>query len=408
MVSTLSHIKSLRLIDWNTSSMLRNKKVSTVELARDFSVRYFIEGQVRKFGDQIKISITLLDIESGDHLWQDSLKGTMEDIFDIQEQCSAMVVAGLELHLSKEEKVKVRGNPTRDAEAYELFLKASEYFNRNTHSDFERALSLYEEAARRDPSFSTVYGSIARSSQALYRFYTPSEAHLARAESAAARLRELAGETAEYFSVMSHLSLLRGDYEAAMRLALRAVEVDPEYTGGYDVLAWVYRTLGKRAEAAQACEEAVRRQGDSPVRHYNFLTSLRDVGDSPEAKERLRQAAEQVIVIFERHVRLNPDDYGARAQLAIVFQMADREADALTEAEILAAMQTLDANALYNLACLYLHCRQPDRGMSILRRSTESGYSDFQNMQNDPDLDPLRGRPDFQELMKSLEEKRDG
>src|ERR1700733_6051005 len=145
MVNTLSNVKALKVIDWNTSSMLKNKKVRTVELAKDFSVRYFIEGQVRKSGEQIKISMNLLDIETGDHLWQDSLRGIMDDIFDIQEKCAAKVLDGLKLHLTKEEQEKVKKKPTENAEAYELYLKGLEYGNRRTKSDYERALALFEE-----------------------------------------------------------------------------------------------------------------------------------------------------------------------------------------------------------------------------------------------------------------------
>src|SRR6185503_8235849 len=123
LVSTLSNVKSLRLIDWNTSRMLKNKSLKTVELAREFEVRYFIEGQVRKFGDQIKISITLLDIETGDHLWQDSLTGTMQEVFNIQETVAKNVVGGLKLHLTQKEQLRIGRKQTTSAEAYELYLK---------------------------------------------------------------------------------------------------------------------------------------------------------------------------------------------------------------------------------------------------------------------------------------------
>ncbi|MEP7235873.1 MAG: TIR domain-containing protein, partial [Ignavibacteriota bacterium] len=132
LVNSLSNVKALKIIDWNTSRMFKERKTKTVELAKEFSVQYFIEGQVRKFGDQIKISVNLLDIETGDHLWQDSLRGTMDDIFDIQEQVASNVLKGLKIHLTKDEKVKIEKKPTENPEAYELFLKGGEYFERQT------------------------------------------------------------------------------------------------------------------------------------------------------------------------------------------------------------------------------------------------------------------------------------
>ena len=245
MVGSLSHVKALRVIDWNTSRMLKNKAVKTVELAREFSVRYFIEGQVRKFGDQIKISITLLDIETGDHLWQDSLRGVMNDIFDIQEQCAEKVLAGLKLHLSKDEGEQVAKKPTENAEAYELLLKARDYHSRGTRSDVERALTVFEEVVRLDPRFAMAYAMIANTCAELNYNYGRSEALLERAKAAAGKIKELEGETAQYFRIMGVIRHSSGDAEGAIVYALRAVNIDPTYAQSYDTLGIAYQTLGR-------------------------------------------------------------------------------------------------------------------------------------------------------------------
>jgi adenylate cyclase len=403
MVNSLSHVKALKVIDWNTSRMLKSKAVKTVELAREFSVRYFIEGQVRKFGDQIKISMTLLDIETGDHLWQDSLRGVMNDIFDIQEQCAEKVLSGLKLHLTKEETEKVKKKPTENAEAYELYLKANEYYERATRPDFERALALFEEAVRQDPGFAAAYASIANTFTALYRAYSRSEALLERAEAAASMVKELKGETAQYFWVMSNITLSRGDAQGALRLASRAVETDPTYDSGYDALGFAYKALGCHEEAVHAWEEYVRLRENSTTAHFNLLMGLNELGSSPEAKERLTQAAERAIPVYERHVRLNPDDYNAWVELANVYWMAGRVPEALAETEKLSAVESLDGSALYNLACLYLHLQDTERCMTMLRRSVEKGFRGIEHFKRDPDLDTLRGREEFEALLRELE-----
>ncbi|MEI8134135.1 MAG: TIR domain-containing protein [bacterium] len=405
MVNSLSHVKALKVIDWNTSRMLKNKSVKTVELAREFEVRYFIEGQVRKFGDQIKISITLLDIETGDHLWQDSLRGVMNDIFDIQEQCAEKVLAGLKLHLTKEEAERVTKKPTENAEAYEMDLKAQEYFSRRNRSDFERALALYEEAVRRDPGFAMAHASIANICQELYRLYNRSEVLRERSEAAAKKIKELEGETAQYFWVMGRITLSRGDAEGALNFARRAVEADPAYSPGYDTLAFAYQSLGRLEEAALAREELVHLRENDTYPHFNLLVSLNELGSSPEAKERLKKAAERAIPLFERHVRLNPDDYNAQVSLATIYAWAERGPEAHTEAEKLSAIESLDGLALYNLACLYLHLQNPGRGMAMLRRSVEKGYKDIETFRRDPDLGPLRGTEEFEALVRELEIK---
>ena len=406
MVGSLSHVKALRVIDWNTSRMLKNKAVKTVELAREFSVRYFIEGQVRKFGDQIKISITLLDIETGDHLWQDSLRGVMNDIFDIQEQCAEKVLAGLKLHLSKDEGEQVAKKPTENAEAYELLLKARDYHSRGTRSDVERALTVFEEVVRLDPRFAMAYAMIANTCAELNYNYGRSEALLERAKAAAGKIKELEGETAQYFRIMGVIRHSRGDAEGAIVYALRAVNIDPTYAQSYDTLGIAYQTLGRHEEAVQAREEFVRLLENSTGGHFKLLTSLNELAatDSPHARERLNQAAERAIPVFERHVRLNSDDYKVRIQFAIVYLMANRNQEALAKAEQLSSVESLTGNVLYDLACVYLHLQANERGMAMLRKSVEKGYRDIELIRRDPDLDSLRGTTEFEELMKMLED----
>jgi len=404
LISALSNVKALRVSDAQSTKEFKSYKGQLAPYAHEMSIRYFIEGSVRKFGDQIKISTVLLDIESGDHLWQDSMKGTMDDIFDIQEKVAEKVVEGLKVHLASDEKKKLAKRGTESAEAYELLLKAKDYYNRSTRSDVERALTLFEEVVSLDPGFAMAYAMIANTCAELNHNYGRSEALLERAEAAAGKVKEVEGETAQYFRIMGVITHSRGDAEGALDFVRRAVNIDPAYAQSYDTLGIAYQTLGRHEEAVQAREEFVRLRENYASGHFKLLTSLNELAaaSSPEAKERLNQAAERAIPVFERHMRLNPDDHIARFQFATVYSMADRAPEAFAEAEKLSAVESLDGNAVYNLACLYLHLQDTERGMAMLTRSIEKGFRAIETFRHDPDLDPLRGTPEFDELMKEV------
>ncbi|MEP7236073.1 MAG: TIR domain-containing protein, partial [Ignavibacteriota bacterium] len=100
MISSLSNVKALRLADAQSTKEFKSFKGQLSTYAKEMKIRYFVQGDVRKFGEQIKISSRLLDIQSGDHLWQDSLRGTMDDIFDIQETVAIRVLEGLQVILT--------------------------------------------------------------------------------------------------------------------------------------------------------------------------------------------------------------------------------------------------------------------------------------------------------------------
>ncbi|HET6513111.1 MAG TPA: TIR domain-containing protein, partial [Candidatus Kapabacteria bacterium] len=151
MISALSKIRSLRMIDWNTSRMFRDRRVKTIDLSRELEVRYFIEGQVRKFAEQIKVAVTLFDVETGEYLWQDSLKGTMDDVFDIQENVTTRVIEGLRLHLEKSELASVRERGTTNAVAYALLLQANGAAMRLTLQSILTSVTLLREAIALDP-----------------------------------------------------------------------------------------------------------------------------------------------------------------------------------------------------------------------------------------------------------------
>ncbi len=404
LISALSNVKSLKVTDQQTTKEYKSYKGHLTTYAKEMSIRYFIQGSVRKFGDQIKITSSLLDIETGDHLWQDSLKGTMDDIFDIQEKVAEKVVEGLKVHLAPEEKKKLAERGTENAEAYELFLKGREYYARHTKSDLERALTLYEEAVRLDPNFAHAHGSIANTSQSMYRQYSRTPSLLDQAEESAERVRELGGETAQYAWVKSNISHSRGDLESALGYAKRAIELNPNYSPGYDALGNAYQSLGDVVGAVSAWKEDVRLRENNKQTHFNLLIALNELPDTPENREELRESAERALPIYERHVRLNPDDYNARVEFASVLQWANRMEESLQEANKLSKVD-LDGFSCYNLACLYLRASDTVRGLLLLRRSIGKGLQSIEAFRRDPDLAPLRGIPEFEELMKEFEEK---
>ncbi len=401
MISKLSNIKSLRLIDWNSSKLFKERRAKTTDVAREFSVRYFIEGQVRKFGDQIKISVTLLDIETGDHLWQDSLRGEMKDIFDIQDEVAEKVAEGLKVHLATEEKEKLGRRSTHNIEAYELYMKAREYYQRHTKADYERAITLYEDAIRIEPLYITAHMEIAHACIELYRTYAKEPRFIERIQLAADRIYQIEGETAEYLMIMSSLARSTGSLDKALELAKRAVSADPKLAVGYSALAFAYQHFGMLPEAANAREQNVVLNSNNLSAHFNLMVVLSELGDA----ERITKAADRALPVFTRHLRLTPDDTTAKVQYAFVLQMAGKVSEAVDFARLLISDDGVDAGALYNLACLFAVCNDPERTINALRASIGKGLRDIEHINHDPDLDLIRNTAEFEELIKELKEK---
>ncbi len=241
--------------------------------------------------------------------------------------------------------------------------------------------------------------------QTIYRSDDRNPALLERALEAAEKVRELQGETATYFRAMSLITLVRADAGGALHLALQSIEADPNFSLAYDAVGQAHKMLGNKKENVSAREENVRLHENDKTAHFNLLIALHELGSTA----RLQSATEWAIPIFERHTRLNPDDYYTRASLANILLISGKESEALRVADSLSAIESLDVTALYNLACIYRQCKAPLRGMEHLRRAVQAGFRNIDEFRRDSDLDALRDpsspyHAEFEVLMEQMSE----
>ncbi len=400
LITTLSNVKSLKVVDAHTTKEFKSYKGPLTAYAREMSVRYFVQGDVRKFGDNIKISARLLDVETGDHLWQDALKGTMDDIFEIQEEVAKKVVEGLNVLLTQEEAKMLSERATSNAEAYELWMKAVDFTTRNTKEDIERGMVLLEEALMLDPDYGAAHSELAVAALAMYLNYSRDSQLLDRANAALERLRAIEGETPRYYWLRSRLTLQEGNAEHARGFAEKAIDEDPLFAPSYDALGFALQALEDRVGAAKAWMKYVEIWETSRTGYFNLLIELHTLGSDFAAD--LYNAVERAVPLYRRQIRLHPEDYGRRVELATIFVIAGQMEEAVKEADELSKVESLDGVPCYNLACIYLHAHDNVRALTMLRRAVQRGYRNRENLMRDPDLAPLRDTPEFEEIMREL------
>lgn len=402
LINALTNVKSIRIADNQATKEFKHYHGQLSTYAKAMNIRYFVQGDVRKFGDQIKVSSRLLDIETGEHLWQDSMKGTMSDIFDIQERVAEHVVGGLKIHLTKEEKEKISAYTTNNPEAYELYLKADEYENRHTKADYEHAIGLLTEACRIDPNFALAQSSLASDLVEIYRAYDRNPDYLVRAEETINRMREVTGENAPYAWVMCKICVSRNDLQEALRYAQQSIQFDPDYVAGYTALAFAHGALGDAEGELRARKEEIRLHENSLSARFNLLVTL----DQLDRHSELREEAERAIPLFRKRMLLNPDDYGAVVQTACVLLMAGREVEAIGEAQLLSQHDGLDALACVNLASLYIHANRPELAVKEIARALKKGFSGIEVFRKNPAAAILLNDPEIVDLIAKMDTTR--
>ncbi|MEP7234296.1 MAG: TIR domain-containing protein [Ignavibacteriota bacterium] len=399
MIEAFSRIKSLRILDRKSSMDLRGVKQTSKEIAKLFDTRFIVEGTIAKIGERIKISASLLDTETNEHLWQDSYKGVMDDIFELQESVAEQIVTGLKLHLTKEEKSLLAERGTENTEAYELYLKSIEYFDRKNRDGFHIAIELLTHALMLDPNYAHALQHKAHVLTALYRSYDRNPKHLEESESLVKQALEIKPDLWIAYHALSLSNLLQGRITDAEETALELVRRAPENYFSHSALGLIYSQIKQPAKAIKHYEKCLELKPDYLIVYFNLVV----LSDQAHDEERVRKWSIAALPFFQRRLSLVPDDENARVNFANLLLYSKQPKRALLALEPLLKKQDLDGATCYNIACLYAPLGDTANALSMLRRSVGAGFSNVEIFRRDPDLDPLRGTLEFAELVKKVE-----
>lgn len=124
-------------------------------------MRYVLEGSVRKAANRVRITGQLIDATTGGHLWADRFEGTLDDIFELQDQITASVIGAIAPQLERAEIERAKRKPTESLDAYDYYLRGMANLHQGTREAINEALSLFQKAIQFDPGFASAYGMAA-------------------------------------------------------------------------------------------------------------------------------------------------------------------------------------------------------------------------------------------------------
>jgi adenylate cyclase len=259
IITALSRIRWLFVIARNSSFTYKGRAVDVKEVGRELGVRYVLEGSVRKGGNRVRITGQLIDAETGTHLWADRFDGSLDDVFDLQDQVASSVAGVIEPALQAAEIRRSAARPTTDLTAYDLYLRAYPMFW--SSAQVPKALALLEQAIERDPHYGL---ALAWAAICCYRMLQDGrsgdrEADGIKGHDYARRALEVAGDDpAVLANAADALAFFGEDIGAVMALADRALALNPNYARGWHVSAVVRVQAGLPDIAIEHAEVALR------------------------------------------------------------------------------------------------------------------------------------------------------
>jgi TolB-like protein len=261
IITALSRIRWLFVIARNSSFTYKGQAVDVKQVGRELGVRYVLEGSVRKAAGRVRITAQLIDALNGTHLWADHFDGSLEDVFDLQDNVATSVAGVIEPTLQAAEIRRTSDRPTSDLTAYDLYLRAWPVTFRFSKEDLLEAANLLEQAVARDPCYgpALAFASMAQMRLVMDGWVDDLEASRQKAVAFARRALEVGGNDPAVLVNAAHtLAYLGEDITAMIALVDRALGLNPSYARGWYVSALLRLFAGQPNLAIEHVEKSMR------------------------------------------------------------------------------------------------------------------------------------------------------
>lgn len=405
ITTDLSKISSLEVIARNTAFTFKGQAVDICDVARKLGVSHVLEGSVRKAGGRVRVTAQLIDGATGGHVWADRYDRDLTDIFSIQDEISRAIVDALRVKLLPQEKEALERHGTTNAEAYNLYLLARQYWITGDFGDRrreERVIRICKRATEFDADYAQAWALMALAQASLFYAY-PANEGLDDGAAAAERALQLDPAVAEAHLPMAWCLRAQGQVEeanaevaTALRLAPDSWEVNKEAAR----LFYRQRKIGDAIHHLTKATELV----EADFHGWGMLAACHTAENNrAEVEKCARKIAEEVEKVLPR----DPDNGAALAFGALSFVVLgqrDRAREWIDRALL------LDPDNLYmqyNLAWPLLTIwKDREAALEMLRPVLEKGGRNVIGLAaNDPNLDPLRDDLRFQQLLAAATQR---
>src|SRR5438874_4519484 len=245
IITELSRFHDLLVISRNSTFVHKGKAVKVQEVGREFGVDYVLEGSVRKAGDRVRVTVQLIDAEADRHIWAERYDRELEDIFALQDEVTAAIVAMLCGRVEAATGERAVRKPTDNMSAYECLIAGKLLHHRATAAENEQALKLLNRAIQLDPDYAQAHAWKACAlGQSWVQGYTADRDATYRqiVEELQIALR-LDSNDSDVHRILAAVSLVNGQHDKAMYHEERALALNPNddliVVQQGEVLTWI-------------------------------------------------------------------------------------------------------------------------------------------------------------------------
>lgn len=422
LIGRLSDTEGIRVVGRTSSFSFRHRATDLREIGQALDVGSIVEGSVRQAGERLRISVRLVDTNTGFDLWQETFERTPHDIFAIQDDIARAIVSRLR---GSDGPIPVPSTVV-DPVAYNLYLAGRYEWHKRSEDGLRAAAGKFQEAVERSPTYARAHAGLgdALAVLAFYDYLPPREAFPAAAE-AARRAIELDSTLAEPHATLGYVALYYDwDAQRSEEEFLKALSLEPSYSIGHQwyanlltasgrfdeavremgaareldplsliasaALGFVYMYAGQHERAVEQLEGTLELAPEFELAHLWLGMSLEGLGRTAESLAALRRAEELSGSAI------------SRAALARGLFLAGFGAEAGQLLDALERRSETGYAPSFEIA--KIHAARGDRGQVTrwLRRAYEERSHSLAFLAVDPQLEGWREDPDFQALLQRV------
>jgi non-specific serine/threonine protein kinase len=403
-----------------------DKKVN--EIGKELNVQYALEGSVRKSGDKLRIHAQLIDTKNDTHIWAEKYSGTLEDVFDIQEEVSRSIVDELQLKLSPEEEKKLAKRPIKNIQAYECYLRARQESWLFTPDALGRAVQYLQNGLDIIGDNALLYAGMGYVHSQFVNMGLEAESNIVKAEEYAEKALQLDPESSEAHLVIGFLTQITGRNERKTIKHLRhALSINP---GDVHAIAWLGVSLcnvgkieearvllenmrqidpltpmsrsapgvlalydGRGKQAVDGIYDWLNLDPQNPAALYFYTLALVYAG-------RLKEASE----IIDQRVHTEwPDNFTKKSLLVkYAIEKDTKKIEKLVTGDFEKTLRR-DPQDGYFASVLYVIAGMKNAALDLLEVTVANGFINYPLMsKQDPILESIRGEERFIKLMKRV------
>ncbi|HJX93432.1 MAG TPA: protein kinase [Pyrinomonadaceae bacterium] len=436
LIAGLAKVGALRVMPRTSVMQYENTTKPVPEIAHELNVDAVVEGSVQRVSDHVKISVQLIQASTNRQLWTRTYDRELRDVLALQNEVARDVTQAVQIKLTQQEQMRLAGSRQIDPVAYDYYLRGKYYLGRQTKSDNQTAIEMFEKAVAADPNFAAGQAELAQACVWRLFLFAPEERKMEeKAFVAVRKALSLDPDLAEAHLAQGRLLWTPSNHfphDKAIQEYRRALELNPSLDEARHQLAVVYAHIGLLDESLQELQKAIAINPSNTLARYRVGEVLLFQGKYEESLAALRNVPresnpalighqmayalfclgkkEEASATLVQFLKDYPEDNrGLLTSLEAVLAASDKQERRAEEKIQLAVKKGKGFGHFhhteYFIGVAYALMNKPDQAIKWLEQAVDEGFPCYPLYEHDANLNSLRQDGRFIALLAKLKQQ---